>query len=166
MQIQLNAKKLGPKLRKDFKKVSALIKDEKFESDSEGSLVVDRYKIKPTEYSVDYVPLFDNEDIWFDRDLVVSVCLAVTERLKIEGTARNLNRFVQDLRKKLNLPYDARITLEIEATGMYLKSVKQHKEWLMEQSLAVDLKNKVDEVMFDKKDSDGSLKINIQRSAA
>ena len=120
--------------------------------------------IQPTDYAVNFLPAVNDEDIWFDRELVVSVCLSISEELKIEGTARHINRFVQDLRKKLNLPYDARIVLSVEADGVYQQSSSAHEKWLMEQSLAVKLKNSVESTMFEKNDKDGYLRIEIQKA--
>ena len=69
-----------------------------------------------------------------------------------------MNRYIQDLRKKIDLPYDARIILSIEAGGLYLQCLSAHKDWLMEQSLAVKLRYSVEEIMFEKEDDDGKLK--------
>ena len=162
-KIQPDAQKLGPVLKKDFKTVMALIKNNRFEYTPDGGLSVGEFKISPSDYTVTFTPLFENEDIWSEKELVVSICLDISEDLKIEGTARNLNRYIQDLRKKIDLPYDARIILSIEARGLYQQSLATHEKWLMEQSLAVDLKDSVGDVMFKKIDDDGQLKIQIQK---
>ena len=141
----------------------ALIKNNRFEYTPDGGLSVGEFKISPSDYTVTFTPLFENEDIWSEKELVVSICLDISEDLKIEGTARNLNRYIQDLRKKIDLPYDARIILSIEARGLYQQSLATHEKWLMEQSLAVDLKDSVGDVMFKKIDDDGQLKIQIQK---
>ncbi len=160
--VRLDQKKLGPILRKDLKKVTALIKDGTFEFDQNGGLVVDQHAISHENFTIVFQPLFENEGIWFDRELVVSVNLEINEELKIEGAARNLNRYIQDLRKKQDLPYDARIKLYIEAEGIYQECVSTHKKWLMEQTLATELNETVEDVLFEKSDAEGSVKIQIK----
>ncbi|MBT6341051.1 MAG: hypothetical protein HOJ48_17330, partial [Desulfobacula sp.] len=162
--IQPDTKKLGPVLRKDLKKVLALIQKSEFEYGKDGQLCVDQYKISASDYTIGFQPIFEDEDLWYERQLVVSLCLSISDELKIEGTARNLNRYIQDLRKKLKLSYDDRIILSIEATGIYGQSISSHKKWLMEQSLAVDLKSTVEETMFGKNDAEGQLKIQVQKA--
>jgi isoleucyl-tRNA synthetase len=163
-EIKLDPKKLGPVLKENFKKAVVRVKKGQYEILPDGSLAIGDHSISSMNYTIDYLPSIENEDIWSDRELIVSLNLNITEELKIEGTARNLNRHIQDLRKKLDLPYDARIILSIEANGVYGKSISIHKEWLMEQSLAVELKNSVDSAMFEKNDGDGQLKIHLQKA--
>ena len=163
-QIRPDTKKLGPVLRKDLKKVLALIQKSAFEYGKEGQLCVDPYTILPSEYTIGFKPIFENEDLWYERQLVVSLCLSISEELRIEGTARNLNRYIQDLRKELKLSYDDRIILLIEADGIYGQSISSHKKWLMEQSLAVDLKSTVEETMVEKNDTKGHLKIQVKKA--
>ncbi|MBT3177939.1 isoleucine--tRNA ligase [Desulfobacula sp.] len=163
-KIQPDTKKLGPVLRKDLKKVLALIQKSEFEYGKDGQLCVDQYKILASDYTIGFQAIFEDEDLWYERQLVVSLCLSISEELKIEGTARNLNRYIQDLRKELKLSYDDRIILSIEAVGIYGQSISSHKRWLMEQSLAVDLKNTVEEIMFEKNDAEGQLKIQVQKA--
>ena len=163
-EILPDAKKLGPILKQDLKKVTALIKEGQYECLQDGSLAIGDHLISPMNYTVNLLPTLENEDVWADRELVVSIGLEITEELKIEGTARDLNRYIQDLRKKLNLPYDARIILSVDAKGVYDQSFSVHKKWLMEQSLAIEIKDSVENAMFEKCDSDGQLRIYIQKA--
>jgi len=160
-EVRLDQKKLGPVLRRDLKKVVALVKDGSFEFGMNGTIVVDQHTISREDFTIAFQPSFDNEDTWFDRELVVSLNLEIDQDLKIEGAARNLNRYVQDLRKKQNLPYDARIRLAIDAEGIYRECLSIHKEWLMEQSLAVSFSEDVETTLFEKSDAEGSVRIEI-----
>ena len=163
-QIQPDAKKLGPVLRKDLKKVLDLIQKEEVEFGEDGQIVVDSYEISASDYTIGFKSIRDDEDLWYDKQLVVSLCLSISDELKIEGIARNLNRYIQDLRKELKLSYDDTIHLFIEADGLYGQSLSVHKEWLMEQSLAVDLKSTVKDPMTERDDAEGKLKIQIRKT--
>jgi isoleucyl-tRNA synthetase len=122
--------------------------------------------ISPENFAISLLPILEEEEVWSNGDLAVSLGTDITEALKTEGIARNLNRHIQDLRKKLNLPYEARIILSLEADGGYRKSIDDHKAWLMEQSLAVELRRTVEDALFEKEDENGRLRIQIQRQIA
>ncbi len=158
----LNTKRLGPLLKKDLKSVAALVKEGQFSVHEDGTLSAGGHVIAPENYSVNLLPANRDEEVWADREMAVSLSLEITPALKLEGTARNMNRYIQDLRKKIDLPYDARIILCIESKGRYQQSLTEHMQWLMAQSLAVEFKPTVKETMFEKKDDDGELKIQIQ----
>jgi isoleucyl-tRNA synthetase len=164
-QVRIDAKKMGPVLKGDLKKVMALLKNGGYRDNGDGTLLIDHHMIQGSDYSVEFLPIHDNEAVWSDKGLVVALCLSISEDLKIEGVARNLNRFVQDLRKQLKLPYDRRIGLAIEADGIYGRSLAVHKNWLMEQTLSDSLVNKVSELHFEKHDEDGNLKIQLWEQA-
>jgi isoleucyl-tRNA synthetase len=164
-QVRIDAKKMGPVLKGDLKKVMALLKNGDYRDNSDGTLLVDHHMIQGSDYSVEFLPIHDNEAVWSDKGLVVALCLSISEDLKIEGVARNLNRFVQDLRKQLKLPYDRRIGLAIEADGIYGQSLAVYKNWLMEQTLSDSLVSEVSELHFEKHDEDGNLKIQLWEQA-
>jgi isoleucyl-tRNA synthetase len=162
-EVQLDQKKLGPVLRKNLKKIVSLVKEGAFVFSTNGAIVVDQYTIDQEDFTIAFQPSFENEDVWFDRELVISLCLEINETLKIEGAARNLNRYIQDLRKKQNLPYDARIKLSVDAEGIYRDCLAAHKEWLIEQSLAVSLTENVETSLFEISDAEGSIKIHLEK---
>jgi len=161
-KIMIDTKKVGPVLRGDLKKVMQLVEKGEFRENRDGTLSVVHHVIQASDYSVQYHPIRDNEAVWADKGLVMSLDLNISEALKIEGVARNLNRFIQDLRKQLNLSYDQRIDLSIEADGIYDRSLAVHKEWLMVQTLAETLNCKVSNALFEKQDENGSLRIYLR----
>jgi isoleucyl-tRNA synthetase len=161
-EVHLDQKKLGPVLRKDLKKVVSLVKEGAFAFDQSGNLVAGQHTIAREDFTIAFQPSAENEDVWFDRELVIALNLEINEELRIEGVARNLNRYIQDLRKKENLPYDARISLAIDAEGIYRECLVAHKTWLLEQSLAVSFSESVEDPMFEKSDDDGKIKIRIE----
>ena len=59
--------------------------------------------------------------------------------LRLEGDARDLNRVIQDLRKRAGLGYADRIVLSISGSGLE-PLLAAFGPWLMEQALAVSLR--------------------------
>jgi Domain of unknown function (DUF5915) len=60
------------------------------------------------------------------------------DSLRMEGDARDLNRVIQDLRKRAHLRYSDRIVMSISGSGLE-PLLAAFGPWLMEQALAVDL---------------------------
>ena len=75
------------------------------------------------------------------RDGATSVALDlhVTPELAREGLARELVRAVQDLRKAAGLAVEDRIELAVEAAGEVAAAVREHRDYLMGETLAVAL---------------------------
>ena len=57
--------------------------------------------------------------------------------LVAEGQMRDLNRGIQDLRKKAGLAYADRIELSVLGPPAVADIVEQHRDWLASQVLAV-----------------------------
>ena len=72
-----------------------------------------------------------------------------------------MNRRLQDLRKQEELPYDTRIDLYISANGDWSKAFEEHKDWLLEQLLVVDVFLDVNEARIEISDEAGELKAMI-----
>jgi isoleucyl-tRNA synthetase len=160
-EIRLDAKALGPRLKGELKAVAALVAKGDCRETQDGSLMVGDHKIQRSDYSAHYSSLDEKEAAWSGAGLVLSLCLEISPELKLEGLARNLNRIVQDLRKRLDLAYDRRVTLGIEAEGGYGQSLAVHKEWLMVQTLADRIEEKAHQPQFEKADEDGRLKVQV-----
>jgi len=161
ISARLDVKQLGPVLKKDLQSVSKAVAEGKFKQLDTGELEVEGHKIDPSHYSVEWLPENEKEDTWNNSEIVISVSFNITEELRIEGVSKNLNRIIQDLRKELKLPYDNRIDLNIEADGEWKKAVNAHREWLIEQTLTLNLSDKVTKCLYEKEDENGSLKIEI-----
>lgn len=57
------------------------------------------------------------------RNLVVVLATEITEELRREGHMRELVRFIQEIRKEMRLPYDARIAVELHTEDPELPPV-------------------------------------------
>jgi hypothetical protein len=73
-----------------------------------------------------------------EGSLVVVLDVVQDEGLRMEGEARDLNRAIQDLRKRAGLRYSDRIVVSIRGNGLD-PLLAAFGAWLMEQTLAVDL---------------------------
>lgn len=70
--------------------------------------------------------------------LVVLLDATRDETLCLEGDARDLNRTIQDLRKRARLGYADRIILCVNGSGLDAL-LAEFGPWLMEQALATEL---------------------------
>jgi isoleucyl-tRNA synthetase len=70
--------------------------------------------------------------------LVVLLDAARDASLRMEGEARDLNRAIQDLRKRARLRYSERIVVSVSGSGVE-PLLAAFGPWLMEQALAVAL---------------------------
>lgn len=160
-EIRFDAKALGPVLKKGLKTVKTRVAQGDFTENKDGSLTVGSHTIQRSDYLEHFSALDEKEAVWFGSGLVLSLNLDISPELKLEGLARNLNRIVQDLRKRLDLPYDRRVALCIEADGRYGQSLAVHRDWLKIQTLADRIEPKANQPQFEKQDKDGSLKIQV-----
>ncbi|NKB65339.1 MAG: isoleucine--tRNA ligase [Gammaproteobacteria bacterium] len=67
---------------------------------------------------------------------------SLTESLIIEGLAREVVRTVQDARKSAGLEISDRIYLCVEGSENVLKAISVHKDYLISETLTVELKSK------------------------
>ena len=69
---------------------------------------------------------------------LVGLDAALTEALEREGLARELVRTVQEARKQAGLDVSDRITLRIEGTPEVAAALETHRDYVMEETLAID----------------------------
>jgi len=159
--VQLDAKKLGPLLKGAFGPTLAAVKAGNYEIGPDGALTAARSRVEPSDFLIAWEALTDAIGVTSDKNLVVGLALAITPELKREGAARTLNRLIQDQRKKLNLAYDQRISLGIEADSIWKEALDEHLDWLTEQTLAVNVAWKAAAPQIELTDENGTLKIEV-----
>ncbi|GAB6038379.1 isoleucine--tRNA ligase [Fundidesulfovibrio butyratiphilus] len=162
--VVLDAKKLGPALKGAFGPVMGAVKSGQYEIDpASGALTAAGTRIEPGDYQVRFEALDKGVGVAEDKGLVVGLRLEVTPELKREGAARTLNRYVQDQRKKLDLAYEQRITLAIEADGVWKEALDAHGAWLAEQCLATAMTADVTAPQIEVKDKEnGTVRIEVR----
>jgi isoleucyl-tRNA synthetase len=74
-----------------------------------------------------------------DRELLVALDTRLTPELIAEGWAREVARSIQTARKDADLDYADRIRIRYEADPEIAAAVEAHREWIMGETLAVEL---------------------------
>jgi isoleucyl-tRNA synthetase len=136
--VQLDFSRLGKRLKGDMKKVQAAVEAGHYRLEG-ATLVAAGHLLDPSEYSFRLVPVEKGKGVAAQGQLVVVLDLTSDPELVAEGQVRDLNRGLQDLRKKAALAYSDRITISIVGSPAVSAVVDAHREWLQEQLLAVSL---------------------------
>jgi isoleucyl-tRNA synthetase len=72
-------------------------------------------------------------------DTVVVLDTRITPDLRLEGLAREALNRIQNARKEMDLPYDARIGVTYQASGELAEAIAAHRDWIMGEALATGL---------------------------
>ncbi|MBI5753823.1 isoleucine--tRNA ligase [Candidatus Peregrinibacteria bacterium] len=163
--VMPNPKVLGPKFGKD---VQFIINNLKLgEYKIEGQII----KVGPFELSGDDVEIGFRGKAGFDvaseEGVVVSLDRNVTEELKREGYARDLVRYIQEMRKEADYQVDDRIYVAIEApAGEIAEAITAFADYIRHETLAEELQQSGD-FEWDKEinvDFDGiSVKVAVRK---
>jgi isoleucyl-tRNA synthetase len=145
-QISVNAKLLGPKYGGEVQNIIKAAKNGEFKV-VEGGIEVGGFKLFGEEVSVVYRGKnADNVDA--NSDIVMMLDLEINEELRKEGLLRDVIRLVQDHRKEMDYPVDAKISLSLDIKDESLKeALMEHSETLKNETLSLEL-NFTDEGEF------------------
>ncbi len=111
-EIKLNFKILGEKYREEVKSMQKLLRAEKFKL-KEGILNLGKFELGVDEFEIEYKAK-GNYSVESDKYFIVVLDTNITAKLKQEGLARDLVRYIQDLRKEANFQVDDRIVINYE----------------------------------------------------
>lgn len=90
-------------------------------------------------------------------ELAAEIDTSVTPVLKREGLSREIIRYVQNARKDAGLQVDDRISLSLASKDQQIqKSIEEHKDLIMHETLAVELGDEVQSFYSKKLELDGS----------
>ncbi len=160
--VQLDAKKLGPLLKGAFGPTLAAAKNGDYVIGDDGALTAAGTRVESGDFVVAWQALDDAMGVAADKGVVAGLDLTLTPALKCEGAARMVNRLIQDQRKKLDLAYDQRIVLRIEASGVWKDALDGHGAWLAEQCLATGIETGPgDGAQITVEDDNGVLKVEV-----
>ena len=138
--VKLDYPRLGKRLRGEVKKVQAAIDAGQYALTDDGTrLQAGGHVLEPGEFTFHYVPREEGRGVAAHQDLVVVLDLTSDPALIAEGQMRDLNRGVQDLRKKAGLAYADRIELAVAASDELQAVLDAHHDWLASQTLAVKI---------------------------
>jgi isoleucyl-tRNA synthetase len=147
-RLNPNFRAIGPRFGSDAPKVAAavraaeagrlaprLVAGERVQVEVPGRGPVD---LGPEEVGVVEEPV-TGWRVARDGGSSVALDLEVTLELRREGLARDLVRAVQDLRKEAGLAVSDRIELAVRAEGEVAEAVRAHRDYLLGETLAVEL---------------------------
>jgi isoleucyl-tRNA synthetase len=104
----------------------------------DGTLSAADVVLQPGDFSYRMGVADEREAVAAEGGLVVLLDVARDASLRMEGEARDLNRAIQDLRKRARLRYSDRIVVSVSGNGLE-PLLAAFGPWLMEQALAVAL---------------------------
>jgi isoleucyl-tRNA synthetase len=146
--VSPNFARLGKRLRDKMPRVKQLLADvdggvvrRALETDGHYTLVVDG---EPVVLDADDVEVraAAHEELVVVQDGAVAVALDTTldDALRLEGTARELVRAINDHRKAIGLDLADRIRVELRSTGAVLDAARRHGDWIAGEVLAVEFR--------------------------
>jgi isoleucyl-tRNA synthetase len=136
--VRLDTSTLGRHLKGRLKAVQAAIAAGDYAIHPDGSLRAVDVVVQAGEYSYQMNVVDKDTPAAAERDLVVVLDTTRDENLRLEADARDLNRIVQDLRKRAGLGYSDAVVLSISGPGVE-GLLSAFGSWLMEQTLAVTM---------------------------
>jgi isoleucyl-tRNA synthetase len=142
---------IGPKFRKDSKKVIELINNldskeinaiiKNFEDNKDYVLKLDNFQLSEEDIRIKIITKAGFEAEEFENGLLVLNVDLTDEDLRNEGIARDFIRRIQTMRRDENLPYDEKINLNITTSSSILKSaLKQFNKLVCNETLSESLK--------------------------
>jgi isoleucyl-tRNA synthetase len=136
-EIKPNRKNLGPKFGPRLNEVCAAI-EKLTEPITELQLSDDPVTIELSDLYVTYRAVAEGWEGVADRTTQVAIDTRITEELALAGMAREIVRFVQDLRKKADLEMEDRIALSLTTAGATLqKAIEVHRDYIAAETLTV-----------------------------
>ncbi len=136
--LRLNTPDLGKRLKHLLPPLQRAVAAGEYVINPDGTLSADGQTLTPAEYSYRMELRDEAAAVAVEGSLVVQLDVARDDRLRLEGDARDINRVIQDLRKRAGLHYADRIVVSLSGSGLE-PLVQTFGPWLMEQALAVSL---------------------------
>jgi isoleucyl-tRNA synthetase len=165
--VKVDARKAGKRLTSKFKEVLLRVKGGDYALGADGSLQVGDNVLLPDEYDFTYVAQDPQSGVAVHHKVVVSLDLTIDSELVLEGYARDLNREIQDLRKRARLAYSDRIIVSLSQSDTGDAVLERYKSWLTEQTLAREIiNNELGEALASTKLEIGDAQVNISIAAA
>ncbi len=140
--FKLLGKKLGPKMKAVQSALENLSSDEvaAFERDGQITLALADGPVTLVGEEIELTTLeVPGLDVAGDGKTTVALDIAVTEALRLEGTARELVNRIQNRRKDLDFDVTDRIRVVLSENEAWNIAVKAHKDFIASEVLAVSL---------------------------
>lgn len=138
-EVVLDYPLLGKKLREAIKPLAAQLTRGEFTLLEDGSLQAGAHTLSPNEFSLRFTSKEEGLGVAAQAGCVVVLDLSLDKELELEGKARQLNRALQELRKKAKLSYQTTIEASLEGPPGLKELLEKFGGWLKEQTLAQTL---------------------------
>ena len=140
-KIQLDFKKLGAKLGKKIQEVSKAARNGEWEKLKDGKIKLGDEVLEQNEYEIKLSPKnTDSTSAISTNDAIVILDTVVTEELKIEGTARDLIRIIQQNRRDAEFDVSDKVKITINSDSEEVnKAMENHESYIKEQTLGTEI---------------------------
>ncbi len=136
--LRLNTPILGKRLKSTLQVLQRAIAAGDYVINADDTLFCQVMTLTASEYFCHREAVNRDSPVAAEGTLVVLLDSTRDEELCLEGDARDLNRTIQDLRKRARLGYADRIILSVTGSGLDAL-LTEFGPWLMEQALATIL---------------------------
>ncbi|CAL7960555.1 Isoleucine--tRNA ligase [Alphaproteobacteria bacterium] len=144
LKLQLNLPILGKRVPSKIQQIIKASKCGEWHLDQEENVLIAGNRLEKNEFELKLEPkpeLKASSCPLTTHDALVVLDITVNEELKIEGTARDLVRAIQQARKEAGLNVVDRINVTILHDNNYILSViKKWEQYIKEQTLSVELR--------------------------
>jgi isoleucyl-tRNA synthetase len=148
IDVTVNSRVLGPKYGSRVQEIIQTVKAGDFKLTDEGSVEVLDLVLSGDEVEIGYKGK-EGLDVESDGGMVVMLDFEITDDLRIEGYARELVRYIQELRKKADYNVDDRIKVLVSSDGEFSSTVESFGDYIRSETLA-------DEILTEGEDWDQS----------
>ncbi|MEF8832944.1 MAG: isoleucine--tRNA ligase [Candidatus Thermoplasmatota archaeon] len=142
-KVDPNYSSIGPKFKGDAEKVAQVIETSapekvKDEIEKNGEVELDGFTIEEEDLEI-YEEVKEKYTYSGERDLKVFVDTEMDEELETEGTARDVVRRIQTMRKELELGYTQKIKTYFEGDDDLVNAVKEMEDYIKKETLSREL---------------------------
>ena len=138
-----NSKVLGPKYGSDVQFIIQKIKGGEYEILESGQVKVAHFILERDEVEVGFKGK-EGFDVQSEEGVTVALDATVDEVLKMEGLAREVVRFIQDMRKEADYQVNDRIYALIDASGEPAQAVTDFADYIKRETLAEEIQQSGD----------------------
>lgn len=121
----VNSKIIGPKFGKDTQTIIKGLKAGEFIIDENGDFLIQNFKVEKEFVTLKFSPI-PGKLVESTDDAVIALDTEINEELLNEGFARDLVRYIQDLRKEADFNVSDRIKLFIEGATPITKAFENY----------------------------------------
>ena len=136
--LLLNTPDLGRRLKDRLPLLQRAVAAGDCVINADGTLRAGDVVLDPAEYSYRMEVADRTQAVAAEGNVVACLDVVRDDMLILEGDSRDLNRVIQDLRKRARLGYSDRIVVSISGSGLE-PLLAAFGPWLAQQALAVDL---------------------------